>query len=118
VPNESGIQWVGDSKLASELDWIVPRYAVYPSPAIQKDKAQLATWRHDHALPQPSKWAAWAFADKNVTGPNPPNGATWSGWQFSADYNGQGAVYVAGSSDLDLNIVKTDAWKRWTTPKT
>jgi GH25 family lysozyme M1 (1,4-beta-N-acetylmuramidase) len=115
----SGTRWVGDSQLASELDWIVPRYHVYPSADIQKDKARLETWRHDHAPPQPDKWADWAFsADKKVTGPEPPSGATWSGWQFSADFNGQGAVYGAGSTDLDLNIVKTEAWTRWTHPPT
>lgn len=38
----------------------------------------------------------------------------WAGWQFSADFNRQGSRYGVSSSALDLNIVDSDAWARWT----
>jgi hypothetical protein len=38
----------------------------------------------------------------------------WAGWQFSAGFNRQGAGYGCQSSDLDLNIIRADAWERWT----
>ena len=48
-------------------------------------------------------------------GPVIPDGALdWKGWQFSADYNGQGPHYGTAEGSLDLNIVKTDVWQRWT----
>jgi hypothetical protein len=94
---------VGDVDLAASLEWIVPRYPAYSSPAYAR-----------HPLPpDASGWETWATA----TGvqPNPPAGARgWAGWQFSAGFNGQGAIYGCGSSDLDLNIVRDDAWARWT----
>ena len=114
-----GTRWVGDAQLASELDWIVPRYHVYPNAKTQTNKGLLKAWRQKNAPPAPSKWADWALTvRKNVTGPKTPSGVPWSGWQFSAGFNGQGAVYGASSTDLDLNIVKTEVWKRWTSSAT
>jgi Glycosyl hydrolases family 25/Putative peptidoglycan binding domain len=110
-----GTKWVGDVQLANELDWIVPRYHVYPNAKTQSDKDLLKAWRQKNAPPVPSKWGDWALnVRKNVNGPTTPSGVQWSGWQFSAGFNGQGSVYGASSTDLDLNIVNTEAWKRWT----
>lgn len=93
-----------DAQLASELDWIVPRYPV-ASP-----QGYLA-----HPLPPDSLgWEQWAFGIA-PQGPLAPIGATWSGWQFSAGYNKQGAKYGAHSTDLDLNLIDEAAWARWTT---
>jgi hypothetical protein len=94
-----------DADLAAELDWIVPRYPVYST---------LGYARHP-LPPDVSGWATWAFA--RASGPFAPAGADgWEGWQFSAGFNRQGPVYGCSSSDLDLNIVREDAWRRWTAP--
>jgi hypothetical protein len=60
-------------------------------------------------------WGDWAFnVRKNVNGPKTPSGVEWSGWQFSAGFNGQGPVYGAESPDLDLNIIRAEKWNEWT----
>ena len=101
--------WVGKhgDDIVRRLDWIVPRYPVHSSAGYLR-----------YPLPGVDGWADWAFA--RASGPFPPRGTDWEGWQFSADYNGQGPVYGCQSSALDLNIVTADAWERWTaatTPK-
>jgi len=94
--------WVGDRKLAARMEWIVPRYPVYSAAGYAL-----------HPVPTPASWAPWAFA-RGPTGPIPPAGVKWDGWQFSAGYNGQGHRYGVASGDLDLNIVTVEAWRRWT----
>ena len=91
-----------DAVLASELEWIVPRYPVYSR----------AGYERIGYPPEPDRWDEWAFA-RAPGGPNPPIGGTWDGWQFSAGYNAQGPVYGCASSDLDLNIVGIAAAARW-----
>lgn len=92
-----------DPVLASELDWLVPRYPVYSLSGYQR-----------YPVPSnPTQWDEWAWARK-PQGPIKPKGSTWHGWQFSAGYNRQGPVYGCQSSDLDLNIVTREAWNRWT----
>lgn len=95
--------WVGPAgdDIVAALDWIVPRYPVHSTAGYQR-----------YPLPGPAGWADWAFA--RASGPRSPRGVEWDGWQFSADFNGQGPVYGFQSSGLDLNIVKADAWPRWT----
>lgn len=57
-----------------------------------------------------ARWEGW-LADRR---PDIPTGWTdWSGWQFSATGNGAGPTYGAESRDLDLNVVRADAWARW-----
>lgn len=94
---------VGDLALAQSLDWIVPRYPAY----------SLAAYIQNPLPTSVNDWKYWAFklAPK---GPNSPLGVKWEGWQFSAGYNRQGAVYGCSSTDLDLNIIDPVAWQRWT----
>ena len=95
--------WVGDEDLAAELEWIVPRYPAYSFDAYERN-----------ALPaDTAQWAAWAHRIA-PGGPNSPSGVAWAGWQFSAGFNRQGPVYGCESSDLDLNIIRAEAWERWT----
>lgn len=94
---------VRDPQLAREFDWIVPRYPVHTSLGYAL-----------RPVPEnPDLWDEWAFA-RASDGPRSPFGVPWAGWQFSADYNRQGARYGVSSSALDLNIVDADAWARWT----
>jgi hypothetical protein len=62
-----------------------------------------------------STWGDWAFG-LDRRGPAIPVGfrGPWSGWQFSAGFNGQGPAYGASSHDIDLNIITEEAWARWT----
>lgn len=129
VPGQpSGVRWVNDAQLAREFDFIVPRYHLAPPAALQKDTraltaaeaAQLKQWQIDHAPPAQSDWADWAFK-VSTKRPQGPNGVPFAGWQFSALYNGQAIHYgVAGDptakrlQDLDLNIVLSESWRRWT----
>lgn len=96
--------WVGDQQLAASLEWIVPRYPIHSPPGYASNP-----------LPAPMGWDEWAWR-VGPKGPIPPSGVPWAGWQFSAGYNAQGAVYGCQSSDLDLNIVRASAWERWTQP--
>lgn len=107
--------WVGDAALAAEMEWIVPRYPVYPPPSVINDPHKLAAWVLTSSKPPaPKDWAEWAYS--KATGPFPPAGGKTSGWQFSAGWNRQGPVYGCQSSDLDLNIVRAEVWARWTQP--
>lgn len=95
-----------DPELASELDWIVPRYPAY----------SLIAYQNNPLPTNPVQWDEWAWRTK-PQGPIYPVGSEWQGWQFSAGYNRQGPVYGCQSSDLDLNIVTREAWDRWTQKK-
>jgi len=91
-----------DAILASELEWLVPRYPLYSTTAYQSQGYP----------PAPSQWDEYAF--RLATGPSAPIGATrWHGWQFSAGYNKQGPPYGCQSSDLDLNIIDAEVAQRW-----
>ena len=97
--------WVGlhGDDIVASLEWIVARYPVHSDAGYDK-----------YPVPgDPDDWAAWANA-RQPMGPLGPRGAPWSGWQFSADYNGMGRYYGCSSSALDLNIVQLDPWLRWT----
>lgn len=98
----NGPEGPNDDELAGDIEWIVPRYPVHSVDGYDRVGRPGA----------PPTWDEWAFA--RATGPFPPEGATWAGWQFSADFNGQGPVYGCQSSALDLNIVDAAAWARWT----
>lgn len=65
-----------------------------------------------------SQWASWVLGKFGTTRPPgvPRGWATWDGWQFSAGGNRAGVIYGASSGDLDLNIVRADAWTAWTSP--
>jgi peptidoglycan hydrolase-like protein with peptidoglycan-binding domain/GH25 family lysozyme M1 (1,4-beta-N-acetylmuramidase) len=82
--------------------------------------ARYPVYRPDGPTPGlPAAWEGWARGlDKH--GPAIPCGlqGPWAGWQFSAGFNSQGAVYGASSADLDLNLVSEDAWSRWATAGT
>lgn len=95
--------WVGShgDDIVDQLDWIVPRYPVHSTAGYDR-----------YPLPDVDGWAEWAFA--RAPGPLAPRRGEWVGWQFSADFNGQGPRYGCQSSALDLNIVDADAWARWT----
>lgn len=135
-----GTHWVHDARFAGELEFIVPRFPVLPKLALRKSVerelerrpknkealravvAELATWQRKNAPPEPSQWSAWAL-ERQPLGPEIPKGALgWAGWQFSADWNGQGPQYgvahepsdMALVPSLDLNIVRTEIWERWT----
>ena len=97
---------VGDPELAATFEWIVPRYPVYSF------AGYLA-----HPLPEPARWHEWAaYWLAGGKGPLPPAGADgWAGWQISAGWNRQGARLGASSRDIDCNIIRADAWRRWTT---
>lgn len=93
--------WVVSSEFA-DYPIIVPRYINYrasaPKPPVDA-----------------SLWDEWAFSQPKR--PVWPNGwDDWDGWQFSAGFNSMGAALGAQSKDLDLNIVRGDAWSKWTTP--
>lgn len=111
--------YVDDRDLAAELEWIAARFPVWPpASALQAAKngvtSELDAWIA--ASPKPPDPTGWSdFANTHgPTGPKPPLGAAgWQGWQFSAGYNRQGASYGCSSIDLDLNIVRPDAWARW-----
>lgn len=106
-------RWVGDAQLAAELEWIVPRYPVYPKTKTANDPTSLAAWIQSSTKPpDPGGWADWAFGVAD--GPKSPGGVAWAGWQFSAGYNRQGRGYGCSCDDLDLNIVRTESWQRWT----
>lgn len=92
-----------DDWLVVNLDWIGARYPVY----------SLAGYV-SHPLPTtPAGWPTWAFTQ--AVGPTlPPGAGGWEGWQFSAGFNGQGTRYGFSSTDLDLNIIKREAYNRWT----
>jgi hypothetical protein len=91
-----------DSQLASQYEWLVPRYPLY---------SDLAYQRRGYP-PEPNQWDEYAFG--LAEGPYPPAGASgWEGWQFSAGYNRQGPVYGCAEPDLDLNIVESGAAQRW-----
>ena len=64
------------------------------------------------APPAPAgQWERWIAGRQ----PDLPRGwSSWSGWQFSAQGNGVGRTYGAESADLDLNVVRDEAWTRWT----
>ena len=93
-------KWVGDPALAAEIDWIVPRYPVWP-PSRLRTVAQRNEWAKTSSKPpkSPSGWAEWAF-DQQPAGPKVPSGVEWAGWQFSADYNRLGGLYGCSSADL------------------
>lgn len=94
---------VGQDGIASLLDWIVPRYPAYTA----------ASYARRPLPPTADGWARWAAE----TGKEPlaPRGARgWAGWQFSAGFNGQAGRYGCDGTDLDLNIIRPEAWARWT----
>lgn len=114
-----GIPWVGDAALAAELEWLVPRFPVWPPAKLVEAAANgnpgpLNAWIFKSPKPPaPDQWNAWSL-QQQPAGPIPPIGGDVLGWQFSADYNRQGPRYGASSSDLDLNVIHADAWARWT----
>lgn len=62
-----------------------------------------------------SKWGDWIMTATSSRPQVPMGWDTWDGWQFSAEFNGRARVYGATQgSDLDLNIIRDDAWARWT----
>jgi hypothetical protein len=95
-----------EAQLASEYEWLVPRYPLYSH----------AAYDSKGYPPFPSLWDEYAF--RIATGPLAPIGAKWHGWQFSAGYNRQGPVYGCQSTDLDLNIVDSAVANKWFADRT
>lgn len=58
-------------------------------------------------------WDDWIFAVTPKRPVLPTGWAGWSGWQFLAGYDGVGPIYGVESADLDLDLIKPDAWARW-----
>lgn len=101
-------EWEDDLAFLHSHDFIQARY-----PGQHKAAGMIVDY-----LPRgkpPAEWEVVAMG----TGKEPPNLALrdrpWDGWQWSAGGNAQGPVYGCGSNDLDLNIIRPDAWERWTT---
>lgn len=94
---------VADPVVAAMLEYIGARYPVVTTVGYER-----------HPLPaDPALWDEWAFSLS--PGPQMPTGApAWGGWQFSAEWNWQGAPYGCQGRDLDLDIIHADAWARWT----
>lgn len=90
-----------DAQLARELSWLVPRYPLYSAIA----------YNSRGYPPDPPRWDEYAFG--LASGPIPPDGATWHGWQFSAGYNRQGPPYGCQSSDLDLCFFRSEQMAVW-----
>lgn len=85
------------------LDLICARYPFY-SPA------QCAA----HPVPADAQtWDEWIMAETTARPQVPRGWDDWDAWQFSAGFNGMGPTYGCQSADLDLNIVRDDAWLRW-----
>lgn len=60
----------------------------------------------------PAQWQTFALNHK-PNGPTVPDGwDTWDAWQFSS--TGYGEQLGAESENLDHNLVKPEAWARWT----
>jgi GH25 family lysozyme M1 (1,4-beta-N-acetylmuramidase) len=81
------------------LDCILARYPFKSSPQPPGDPAQWADWIHGATTKRPAVPKGWT---------------DWSGWQFSADGNGLAAHYGSSGSHIDLNIIRSEAWSRWT----
>jgi GH25 family lysozyme M1 (1,4-beta-N-acetylmuramidase) len=79
------------------------------------DDCDLRVAHHLRGVPPASAglWEAWI----GTAQPDIPAGwTTWTAWQFSAIGNGAGPTFGAESTDLDLNVVREDVWRRWTRP--
>lgn len=101
----NGSYWnpnVGD-RTFGDYDIIVARYPFYAPAACAA-----------HVPPvNAESWASWIMAETTAR-PQMPNGWTfWSGWQFSAGFNGRAATYGCSGDDLDLNIIRADVYARW-----
>ena len=59
-------------------------------------------------------WGDWIMAETTARPQVPAGWVDWSGWQFSAGYNGRASTYGAQGNDLDLNIIRPEVWARWT----
>jgi GH25 family lysozyme M1 (1,4-beta-N-acetylmuramidase) len=64
--------------------------------------------------PDPARWAEWIHGATTKRPEVPKGWAGWAGWQFSAGGNQQAEHYGVTPGDLDLNIIRSDAWARWT----
>lgn len=90
------------------FDIIVARYPFY---SVQANA--------NHPVPaDANQWAEWIMAETPKRPQVPAGWGDWDGWQFSAGFNGMGSTYGASSGDLDLNIIKPEAWARWTASAT
>jgi GH25 family lysozyme M1 (1,4-beta-N-acetylmuramidase) len=58
-------------------------------------------------------WEAFVFEGTTKRPQVPVGWPTWHGWQFSAGYNRAGATFGVSSDDLDLNLIKPEAWAAW-----
>lgn len=103
-------QWRADLDFLHAHDFILARYP-------GQHRVPPVVGRVVDNLPRgvdPQAWDDVALA----TGKEPPplsgRTRTWDAWQWSAGGNAQGPVYGCQSSDLDLNICRTEAWARWT----
>ncbi len=110
---------VPDTRFA-EFDTIIARYPIWPSKILgiedrQARESQLEAWLATSPKPptHASGWEEWILARKQRP-PRLTGLGQWSGWQFSAQFNCAGPTYGATSRDLDLNIVRDEAWERWT----
>lgn len=86
----------------SQCPVILARYPFY-SPSAPKPPADA------------NQWERWITTMTSARPPVPSGWSRWDGWQFSAGFNGMGAVYGASSGDIDLNLIWPDAWENWTT---
>jgi hypothetical protein len=62
----------------------------------------------------PDEWDDWILTATSKR-PQVPTGWTdWDGWQFAAGFDRVGPFYGVSSADLDLNIIRPNAWAAWT----
>jgi GH25 family lysozyme M1 (1,4-beta-N-acetylmuramidase) len=62
----------------------------------------------------PADWGTWIHGATKRRPAVPKGWTDWAGWQFSAGGNGQAAFYGCSGEHLDLNIIRQEAWSRWT----
>lgn len=97
--------WTNVDRSFGHLDLVVARYPFYSDAAYA---------RVGYPPPDADQWDEWIMS-KTASRPQAPAGwDSWEGWQFAAGYNNQGPVFGCASDDLDLCIMRPDAWARWT----
>lgn len=104
-----------------QTDIFLARYPIYPRARRSNETlaaygAYMAQWLASSPKPplDADEWGDWIFRVTTARPALPAGYDHWDAWQFSAGYNRQGPLYGVSSTDLDLDIVRPEAWARWT----
>ena len=89
--------------MVRNYDWILARY---PAGILLYKQAD------QDALLDPATWPLFRVL-ANHPPQGPPNVADWEGWQFAGQGDNVGDHFGVGPGDVDLNIIRKDAMKRW-----